>query len=193
MPLTDAEQAAFDHQVAAPGPVPWASPPRPGGWTVLTRQRGGAGADPATVRFIKTRVFPGCQLHAAEFTTRDGHARRVLLRTGQQPDGSWAASPIGGGGGGHPYRSRPWVNLAGAWNEQQFTAGGHVTGQGAGAARLVRLTFAGGTTIEDTVDNGVVLFFTSPGVTFPAMVTILGTAGDVLAEYHEFTEFADPG
>jgi hypothetical protein len=74
-----------------------------------------------------------------------------------------SAEPIGGGGGGQPYRSRPWVNFAAGWNAHLFAAGGHVTGQGAEAACLVRLTFADGTTIEDTVDNGVVLFFTSPG------------------------------
>ena len=106
-----------------------------------TRDRGGAGAESATVRFTKTRAFSGSQLHEAEFATRDGHPRCMLLRTWQQPDGSWAADPIGGGSGGHPYRSRPWVNFAAGWNEQRFTAGGHVTGQGAEAARLVRLTF----------------------------------------------------
>ena len=47
---------------------------------------------------------------------------------------------------------------------------------------------ADGTTIEDTVDNGVVLFFASPGVTLPAKVAILGTAGNVLAEYDEFRD-----
>ena len=42
-------------------------------------------------------------------------------------------------------------------------------------------------------DDGVVLFFSSPGVSFPARVEILGTAGNVLAAYDEFTEFADLG
>jgi hypothetical protein len=193
MSLTAAQQAAFDHLVARPGPVTWASPPSPGGWMALTRGSGGAGADPATVRFVKSRAFPSCQLHEADFATRDGQARHMLLRTWQQPDGSWAAGPIGGGGGGEPHRSRPWVNFAAGWNAHLFAAGGHVTGQSAEAARLVRLTFADGTTIEDTVDNGVVLFFASPGVTFPARVEILDTAGNALAGYDEFAEFADPG
>jgi hypothetical protein len=193
MSLTAAEQAAFDHLVAQPGPVTWASPPSPGGWMALTRDPGGAGADPATVQFAKTRAFPGCQLHEADFATHDGHPQHMLLRTWQQPDGSWAADPIGGGGSAGPYRSRPWVNFAAAWNAHLFAAGGHVTGQGAEAARLVRLTFADGTSIKDTVDNGVVLFFTSPGVTFPAKVEILGTAGNTLADYDEFAEFTDSG
>jgi hypothetical protein len=57
-----------------------------------------------------------------------------------------------------------------------------MAGQGAEAARLVRLTFADGATVEDTADGGVVLFLASPGVSFPARVQILGTEGNVLAE-----------
>jgi hypothetical protein len=187
MSLTAAEQAAFDHLVAEPGPVTAASPPSPRGWVASIRDGGGAGADPATVRFVKSRAFPGCQMHEADFATRDGQARHLLVRTWQEPGGSWVAGPIGGGGGEGPHRNRPWVNFAAQWNAQHFAAGGHVTGRGAEAARTVRLTFTDETSLEDTVDNGVVLFFTSPGVTFPATVDILDTAGNVLAEYDEFT------
>ena len=112
----------------------------------------------------------------------------MLVRAWQQPDGTWVADPIGGGGGADPYRTRPWVNFAATWNAQMFAAGGNVTGHDAEAAHLVRLTFADGTAIEDTVDNRVVLFFTTPGVTFPARAEILDTAGDVLAEYDEFND-----
>jgi hypothetical protein len=140
------------------------------------------------VRFVKSRAFPGCQLHHADFATRDGKPRHLLARTWQQPDGSWAAVPIGSGGGRDTDRSRPWVNFAAAWNAQQFAAGGHVTGQGAETARLVRLTFADGTTIEDTVDNGVVPFFTSPGVTFQPKSRSSAPRGNTLAAYDEFSD-----
>ena len=40
MSLTAAEQAAFDHLVAEPGPVTWTSPPSPGGWVASTRGLG---------------------------------------------------------------------------------------------------------------------------------------------------------
>jgi hypothetical protein len=138
MSLTAAEQAAFDHLVAEAGPVTWTSPASPGGWAASTRGGEGDGADPATVRFVKSRVFPSCQLHEVDFATHDGQARHMLVRTWQEPDGSWVAVPVGGGGGGEPRRSRPWVNFAAGWNAQQFAAGGHVTGQGAEAARVVR-------------------------------------------------------
>jgi hypothetical protein len=191
--LTAAEQAAFDYLVAAPGPVTWTSPPSPGGWAASARDGGGAGADPATVRFVKSRVFPGCQLHEADFATRDGRPWHMLVRTWQEPGGSWVADPVGGGGGGVPRRNLPWVNFAAQWNAQQFAAGGYMAGQGAEAACRVRLTFADGTAIEDTAADGVVLFFASPGVSFPARVEIFDTTGNVLAEYDEFAEFADLG
>jgi hypothetical protein len=188
MSLTGAEQAIFDHLAAEPGPVTWVSPRSPGGWVASTRSGGGAGADPATVRFRKSRTFPGCQLHEVDFLTRDGRPQDMLVRTWQEPGGSWVAAPIGGGSGGGPYRSKPRVNFAAQWNTHLFAAGGHVSGQGAEAAHLVQLTFADGTAIEDAVENGVVLFFASPGVAFPARVEILSAAGDVLAEYDEFDD-----
>lgn len=186
MSLTAAEQAILDHLAAEPGPVTWVSPRSPGGWVASTRSGGGAGADPATVQFRKSRTFAGCQVHEVEFATHDGRSQHMVIRTWQEPDGAWVAAPIGGGAGRGPYRDRPWVNFAAQWNAHLFAAGGHVIGQGAQAAHLVRLTFADGATIEDVTDNGVVLFFTSPGVTFPARVEILSAAGDVLADYDEF-------
>jgi hypothetical protein len=188
MSLSAAEQAVVDHLVAGPGRVTWVSPPSPGGWVASAQTGGGEDADPVTIRFRKSRAFPGCQLHEVDFVTRDRRPQHMLARTWQEPDGSWVAAPIGGGGGRQPYRSRPWVNFAAQWNAQLFAAGGHVTGQGAEAARLVRLTFADETTIEDVADNGIVLFFTTPGVTFPARVEILSATGDVLAEYDEFND-----
>jgi hypothetical protein len=185
--LTGAEQAVADHLAAAPGPLTQASPPSSGGW-VATAHSGGAGADPATVRFRKSRAFPGCQLHEVEFATRGGQPQHMLVRTWQKPDGSRVAAPIGGGGGAGPYRTRPWVNFAAQWNTDLFAAGGQVIGEGAGAAHSVQLTFADGTALADGVDNGVVLFFASPGVAFPARVEILGGTGDVLAEYDEFND-----
>jgi len=187
MSLDGAEQAVVDHLTAAPGPVTWASPPSPGGWVAQVRD-GDESADLATVRFRKSRAFPGCQLHEVDFATREGRREHLLVRTWQEPDGSWTADPIGGGSGGEPYRSKPWVNFAAQWNAQLFAAGGHVTGQGAEQARRVRLTFADGTAIEDVPGNGVVLFFASAGVVFPARVEILSDAGDLLAEYDEFND-----
>ena len=188
MPLTSAEQAIVDHLAAEPGSVTWASPASPGGWVASVRSGGGEGANPATVRFRKSRTFASCQLHEVEYATRSGRPQRMLVRTWQKPGGSWVADPIGGGGGPDPYRPRPWFNFAAQWSTDLFAAGGRVTGEGSEPARLVRLTFADGTILEDVVHNSVVLFFASPGVTFPATVQILNAADDILASYQEFND-----
>lgn len=191
MTWSKAEQAVADHLVAEPGPllgVP--QPPGPDGWVASARFGGGEGADLATVRFRKTRIFPACQMHFVVFATRGGSPRSVVLRTWREPGGAWAVGPIGGGGGPGPYRSRPWVNFTAQFRTDLFAAGGEVTGDGAEQAAVVRLTFTNGTAIEDTVENGVVLFATSPGPECRARVEILSGAGAVLAEYDEFDDFA---
>jgi hypothetical protein len=187
---TEAEQAVAHHLAAEPGPLLGAGPPGPGGWVASVRSGGGEDADLATVHFRKTRVFPACQMHFVAFATRGGSPRTAVLRTWQQPGGTWAVGPIGGGGGPGPYRSRPWVNFTAQYRTDLFAAGGEVIGDGAEQAGLVRLTFADGTVIEDTVDNAVVLFATSPGHESRARVQILNGAGAVLAEYDEFDNFA---
>ena len=111
MSLTAAEQAIVDHLAAEPGPVTWASPGSPGGWVASVRSGGGEGADPATVRFRKSRTFAGCQLHEVEYATRNGCPQRMLVRTWQKPGGSWVADPIGGGGGRDPLPAQALVQL----------------------------------------------------------------------------------
>jgi hypothetical protein len=188
--FTEAEQAVFDHVVAEPGPVLWAGSPSPGGWVASVSSGGGAGAVPATVQFRRSREFPACQLHSVTFDTREHSQVTVILRTWQEPGGTWAVRSIGGGGGSGPHRGKPWVNFAAQWGADSFAAGGDVIGDGAERAHRVRLTFAGSVAVEDTVDSGVVLFFTSPGVACPARVEIFSDAGAVLASYDEFADFA---
>lgn len=188
MPFTPAEQAVMDALTAEPGPVTWVGPPSPGGWVASTSSGGGLGADPATIRFRKSRSFADCQLHAVAFTTRSGHREEWLIRTWKAPDGSRVAAPIGGGSGPGPQRSRPRLNLAAQWNADWFAAGGHVIGKDTEAAHLVRLSFADGTTVGDVVEDGILLLHAAPGVAFPARVEILSASGGVLAEYEEFAD-----
>jgi hypothetical protein len=53
-------------------------------------------------------------------------------------------------------------------------------------AALARLRFADGTTLEDSVDSGVVLFMTEASVRLPATVEILDGTGSVLTTYEAF-------
>jgi hypothetical protein len=184
--FTDAQQAVVDQLAVEAGPVTWSSQPSPGGWVASKRAGGWADADPATVRFRKSRAFGSCELHSVTFINRQGMPMRALARAWRQPGGDWAAAPMGGGSGRGPHRPRPWVNFAAQWNSEMFAAGGEVIGADCEQARLVRLGFADGTVLEDSVDDGVVLFFAAAGVAFPARVEVFGDGGAVLASYDDF-------
>ncbi len=174
MALTEAEQAVMDHLVGDPGPL----------------QRSGEGAVPASVRFRRCRELPDGQLHAVAFSNREGQPRDLVLRTVRDPGGGWLVHPIGGGGGGHPPRSRPWVNFTAQWNTDMFAGGGDVIGDGAERAHLVRLAFADGTVVEDGAHHEVVLFHVPHGVALPARVEVLDEVGTILAAYDEFANLA---
>lgn len=185
---TEAQQAIRAHLVKAPGVTTTGG--TGGGWTSSIVVGGGTGADPATIVFQKTRVLPTCQLRQVAFTGHRGLPMELVIRTWQEPDGSWVVAPVGGGSGKGPRRPRPWVNFAAQFGAQAFTAGGNVEGTGSDQASSVRLTFADGLTAEDTVDNGKVLFFEPCQVALPAEVEILDERGGQLAKYTAFDGFS---
>ncbi len=82
------------------------------------------------------------------------------------------------------------MNFCAGFGSQDFSGGGHVVGDGAEEATSVRLAFANDILIEDTVDNGVVLFFEPRVVVAPADVTVLDEMGATLVSYVEFGGFA---
>ena len=84
----------------------------------------------------------------------------------------------------------PWVNFTAGFGPKGFTGGGHVIGDGVENARSVRLTFANDIVIEDTIDNGVVLFFEPHRVVAPAEVAVIGGDGGALVTYMEFVDLA---
>ncbi len=185
---TDAEAAVVATLSRAPVD---AAPPRstgPGGWT-SSIAGGGPGADPATIVIQRTRVVPTCQMHAVAFRNHRGLQVEWIVRTWQEPDGAWVVAPVGGGSlGGAPRRSRPWVNFAAGFSPHEFTAGGHVEGDGSEHAVKVRLRFNGDLTMEDVVENGIVLFFEPRCPSFPAQVDIFDGRGGLLASYEEFDQ-----
>jgi hypothetical protein len=190
----ESHQAIADHLVSPPSASRrQRSPTGQRGWTgvVHTGDRGGEGADRATIHFAKTKVFPSCQLHQVRYIDWAGRSMNLLVRTWQGDDGEWRVAPCGGGGSDHPRRSRPWVNFAAGFGPGAFTGGGSVVGDGAEQASLVRLTFANAVVIEDAVEGGVVLYFEPRRVTTPATVDILDADGMSLARYEEFGGLAD--
>ncbi len=182
--------AVFAHLVEEPDPSIDADRTGRRGWSSSIRDEGGPGADPATIEFVKTKDLSNRQLHEVDYVSHRGWTMHALIETRQEQDGTWTVHSLGGGAGPALRRSRPWVNLCAGIGPQSFTAGGHVEGDGAENAASVRLSFADGGEIEDTIDNGVVLFFEPRAIVAPVDVSILDGDGGVLATYQEFTGLA---
>lgn len=186
-------QAIADHLASPPAAI--TRRPRTGrkGWTSVVHlgDRGGEGADRATIEFVKTNMFPSCQLHWVSFVDWAGRSMNLLVRTWRGDDGVWSVSPCGGGAGDHPRRSRPWVNFVAGFGPDTLVGGGSVVGDGAERAHLVRLTFSNGIVIEDTTEGGVILYFEPRRVVTPAEADILVADGTSLVRYAEFGGFAN--
>jgi len=185
-------QAVVAHLVQRPEPNEGTKQAGRSGWSSSLRPGRGPGADLATIEFVKTKSFPTCQLHSVTFINHRGWTMHDLIKTWQEPDGGWRVHVLGGGAGPDPHRSRPWVNFCAGFGPQGFSGGGNVVGDGAEQASSVRLTFANEAVIEDTVDNGVVLFFEPRAVVCPADVSILDQDGTTLVSYQAFGDFAPP-
>jgi hypothetical protein len=182
----DPRQAIIEYLDRPAGELVWQSPLSTNGWRSSLREPGGEDADPDSVRFIKERAAPGHQLHFVRFATRAGSERALVIEVVQQSAGQWEVRGNAGGGHGDPPRSQPWVNFA-AWGWPRFfCGGGRVIGAGSERARRARLGFTNGTMLEDSVEEGTVLFMTDDPVQLPATVEIRDEAGVTLARYQEF-------
>lgn len=192
MARTEAQKAVADHLAKKTTVTRREGRPSPSGWTSSTVYAGSQGADTSTIEFVKTKVFPVCELHQVNFANHEGRSMGLLVKTWQNDDGTLTVWPVGGGEGGNRLRrSRPWVNFAAGFGADGFVGGGWVIGDGSEQASSVRLAFANGVTIEDTVDRGVVLFFEPRRVVTPAIVDILDGKGLTLVTYQEFGSIAN--
>jgi hypothetical protein len=152
------------------------------GWQSETSV-GGLDARPETIQFGKMRALARRQVHAVTFTTQAGRRMRFICCVRQDGVGAWQfAGGAGGGADSGPHRGYPWVNLGGGGWLQQFYAGGQVLEEGAEVAR-VRLRAANGTVLEDTVEDGVVLFLTDDAVQMPVAAELLDGSGHVLSQH----------
>jgi hypothetical protein len=127
--------------------------------------------DASTVVFRKERGIEGRRVYAVTFEDAFARQNRYIFPVERHADGRW--SVVGGSGGSayDPERSRPCVNLAGGGWPQHFYAGGRLLGPELGVAS-VRLRFANEVLLEDTVDDGLVLFLTGLRVELPALAEL---------------------
>lgn len=168
-------------------------------------------ADHTTIRFVKERSIPGRRLYSVTFEERRGRmqwlwdhgmapwlivpaARRMpemptlgwIVGVRQQPDGSWAHDGRATGGGfGAPDWPEPRVNFCGWGWPHRFAGGGRVHDKGLGVTS-VRLRFANEVELEDSVDDGVVLFLTDEAAERPATAFLYDSDGTLVGKHSAF-------
>lgn len=150
------------------------------GWQAETWM-GGFDAIPETVQFGKMRGDSRRQVYLVSFETRAGRKMRFACLVRRDDAGAWRfAGCAGGGVDGSPQRGHAWVNLGGGWGP--FYAGGAILEDGGEVAR-VRLRAADGTTLEDTVEDGLVLFITDDEMRRPVMAELIDRSGRVTSQH----------
>ena len=118
-------------------------------------------AKATTIRFLQQRSLPHRQIHAVTFDNKKGQQHWLCVVT-QDEQGHWSlqsAGPLGEAMNSLTQNS-PWVNLAAGNGENTSWAGGSVITHGFDIKR-VRLISMDGNTIEDTVQDGLVMFLAS--------------------------------
>jgi hypothetical protein len=142
-------------------------------------------AQPPSVRVLKRRDLPGRQLYAIAFTTQEGHDAFCACELRQQEDGTWTVHGSAGGGLGVPRRETPWANLGGSPGNQASGCyfGGRIEGDPTGEIVRVRLVCANDLTLEDTVEEGIVLFLGERAVDLPLFAELYDRAGQMVASH----------
>jgi hypothetical protein len=107
---------------------------------------------------------------------------QVIVAVAQDTAGRWHIQSITGGGGRSPPRTMPWVNLVGGGWPATFYAGGRVVDLHRTVAR-VRVNAANGVVIEDSIDEGLVLFLTDQHVEPPWRAELYDRTGQMLSHH----------
>jgi hypothetical protein len=197
----DPKQAIIEHLSEPLGQIEPNPPPPPGiqlqGKPGISRKGEGLGAKKSTVKFLQERSLSDRQLHLVAFENETGQQQQWLLCVKSLTPDSWitAGGASIGGVETMPKNSNPWVNLAAGWQQDLFWAGGRVLDNGLDVVR-VRLISENGIVLEDTVQDGLVMFVMNRWVQRPLQVELYNRSGNLVRAHQALKlhplECADP-
>lgn len=142
--------------------------------------------DTLNIQFLKQRSIPGRIVQAIIYTDRAGQAIDFICYLAQDTQGRWHfRGGTGRGSGTGTVRNHPWVELAGGGWPHDFYAGGYIVNQGSEVAR-VRLIASTGVTMEDSVDDQLVLFLTDQKVDIPFIAELYDRSGKLILRHDGF-------
>jgi hypothetical protein len=116
----DPKQAIIGHLSAASVMISDDPVPQTSGWR-KQQYRGGFGAKPETIRFLKERSLAHRQLHFVTFEDEQGRSRHFSGYVVEENDGTWHMQGGSGGAGRGPQRTSPWATLGGGGWPISFT------------------------------------------------------------------------
>lgn len=143
------------------------------------------GAQLDSVHILNQRALPGRQLYGVTFTDTQGREIFCACEVRQQEGGMWSAQDSAGGGLSGPRWETPRANLGGSPGNEASGAyfGGPVQSDPAGKVARVRLISADGVILEDTVEEGVILFQAEGPVSLPLSAELYDQAGMLVTEH----------
>jgi hypothetical protein len=146
-----------------------------------------------TVQFLKARLLPTHQLHLIAFQDTSGQTWQWLSFLTQREDGSWVVQTSGGNlKTEQPFVpvDRPSVQFHSGQQMRtdrqgnatyEFRAGGEVFDNGFDITR-VRLIAPNGHMLEDTVQDGLVLFWSTENIGLSLQAELYNRAGKVVSQ-----------
>ena len=148
--------------------------------------RGGMDARAETIQFGKQRSTPDRIVQFVTFEDIQGMQMDFTCHLTQDDQGEWEfVGGAGGSGGWKVVRENPWVNLGGGGWPDHFYAGGHVINNGLDIVR-VRLVANNGTVLEDTVQDGIVLFVAGSRIELPLQAELYDQEEQLVASHSVF-------
>jgi hypothetical protein len=160
--------------------------PMGSGWHAIV-SRGGTDARLETIQFGKQRSIPGKIIQFVTFEDMQEMKHDYTCYLIQNTRGMWNFT--GGAGGSDSarkiVREHPWANLGGGGWPDEFYAGGYVIDNGLDIVR-VRLVAHNGTVLEDTVQDGIVLFVTDAKVELPLQAELYDREDRLVANHSVF-------
>ncbi len=149
-------------------------------------------AKAGTIRFLKERSIPHHHLYAVSYETETGQQHTgIYFATRREKEHISGATSFLLEIDGQPSLRRawdsdkPWLNMVGGfgWEDSSWGlwAGGKVIDRSSNITR-VRLISADGKVVEDSVEDGVVLFLTGEQMKGPVEAELYNSAGELVSK-----------
>src|SRR5260370_15368646 len=155
----------------------------------------------ATIQFLRARTHPMHQMHYVKCEDTMGQPCFYICFLNQNEDGSWSVQTTLGGYESERVQSSalqglPWIDLRGGQRSRpggqgqgalhEFYAGGEIIDNGLGIVR-VRLIEPSGHVLEDTVQDGLVLFWEDQYIGLPLTADLYNQPNELVSCQPVFT------